>query len=138
MYKFVEEKDRSKKNLMINTMGSIFFVFGILKLLDLTKFVEIFSKYDIITKYIKLYGFIYPFLEIYLASNLFYKKHLRKTYIGTIILMILSIIGVSISMISGQKLRCGCLGSFLHIPLSYVTISENIVMLLMSGYLTLK
>ena len=47
--------------------------------------------------------------------------------------MIISIISVVISMINGQKLRCGCLGSFLHIPLSYVTLSENVVMALMSA-----
>jgi len=48
--------------------------------------------------------------------------------------MIISLISVSISLYQGQNLRCGCLGSFFHLPLSYVTISENVVMLLMSFY----
>ena len=47
--------------------------------------------------------------------------------------MIISIISFAISMINGDKLICGCLGIFLHIPLSYVTLSENIVMTLMSA-----
>ena len=47
--------------------------------------------------------------------------------------MIISIISVLISISRGQNLRCGCLGSFLHIPLSYVTITENIVMIIMSS-----
>ena len=50
----------------------------------------------------------------------------------TKILMIISIISVIISMYAGQNLRCGCLGSFFHIPLSYVTISENVAMLALS------
>ena len=49
--------------------------------------------------------------------------------------MITSLLSVGISMVKGQKLRCGCLGSFLHIPLSYVTISENVIMLLMASNL---
>ena len=52
--------------------------------------------------------------------------------IRIIIIVSISVrISVIISIIKGEKLRCGCLGSFFHIPLSYVTISENIVMLLM-------
>jgi len=47
-------------------------------------------------------------------------------------LMLISIISVLISLVNGQKLRCGCLGSFFHIPLSYVTLSENIVMIMLN------
>ena len=50
-----------------------------------------------------------------------------KSYIFTIIPMIVSLIGVFLSLGKGVSLRCGCLGSFFHVPLSYVTVSENIV-----------
>ena len=117
--------------LMNNTMASILFIFGSLKLYNLNKFSNIFSKYNIISKKIPFYSYLYPFIEIILSVNLFFKYEINLTYIIIGILMIISLISVIISMIKGEKLRCGCLGSFFHIPLSYVTISENIIMLLM-------
>ena len=53
-------------------------------------------------------------------------------FVEPIPLMIISIISVSISLLKKQNLRCGCLGTFFHIPLSYVTISENVAMLALS------
>ena len=121
----------SKKRLMNNIMGCIFILFGILKIVNLPKFVEIFNKYDIISKNIPGYAYLYPFIEIALGIAYLKKYKLKKVNLSTIFLMVISIISVSISMFNGQKLKCGCLGSFLHIPLSYVTLSENIVMGLM-------
>ncbi len=118
---------------MNNIMGCIFIIFGLLKIANLPKFVEIFNKYDIISKKIPYYGYLYPFIEIALGIAYLKKFKLKKINLITIFLMIISIISVLISMIKGQKLRCGCLGSFLHIPLSYVTLSENVIMALMSG-----
>ena len=120
--------------LMNNVMGSILFVFGGLKLIDLRKFSIIFSKYDLISKRIPYYSYLYPFIEIILALALFYQYKLNIVYGLIIILMIISLVSVLISLYRGQVLRCGCLGSFFHLPLSYVTISENVVMLLMSFY----
>ena len=93
-----------------------------------------FSKYDLISKNIPYYSYFYPFIEIILALALFYRYKIRIIYSLIIILMLISLVSVSISLYRCQELRCGCLGSFFHIPLSYVTISENVVMLLMSFY----
>lgn len=117
---------------MNNIMGSIFIIFGLLKIYNLEKFVEIFNKYDIISTKLSGYAYLYPFIEISLGIAYLKKYNLTKTNIITIFLMIISIISVTVSMTKGQKLRCGCLGSFFHIPLSYVTLSENLVMTMMS------
>ena len=114
-------------------MGCIFIIFGVLKIANLPKFVEIFNKYDIISQKVPGYGYVYPFIELALGLAYLKRYKLDNVNMTTIVLMIVSIISVLISMSKGQKLRCGCLGSFLHIPLSYVTLSENMVMLVMSG-----
>ena len=124
----------NKNELMNNTMASILLVFGGLKLFDLQKFSNIFAKYNLISKQIPYYSYFYPFIEIRLAIALFSRYNLNIVYGLIIILMIISLISVSISLYQGQNLRCGCLGSFFHMPLSYVTISENVVMLVMSFY----
>ena len=134
-YLYLKQKDKEwdYKLLMNNVMGCIFILFGFLKIINLPKFVQIFNKYDIISQKIPSYGYLYPFIEIALGISYLNKYKLNNVNKITIILMIISIISVVISMCKGQKLRCGCLGSFLHIPLSYVTLSENIVMGLMSA-----
>ena len=125
---FYKKEDFS--NLKNNIMGSILILFGMLKLYDIEKFMEIFQKYDIISKNIPIYSFAYPFIEIILGISFMYSFKLNKIKLITNLLMFISIISVSLSMIKGQTLRCGCLGAFFHIPLSYVTLSENIIMLL--------
>lgn len=128
---FYKNKDFS--SLKNNIMGSILILFGILKLYDIEKFMEIFQKYDIISKNIPLYSLIYPFIEILLGLYFLYSDKLTNVKLVTNFLMFISIISVSLSMIKGQTLRCGCLGAFFHIPLSYVTMSENIIMLLINN-----
>lgn len=142
--KFYKKNNYIKKNrlldninfneLMNNSMASILFIFGLLKLYNLNKFSSIFSKYNIISKKIPFYSYLYPFIEIILSFNLFLNYKINLTYIIINILMLISLISVIISIIKGKKIRCGCLGSFFHIPLSYVTISENIIMLLMINF----
>lgn len=127
------QQQLDNKLLMNNIMGTIFIIFGLLKLVNLPKFVEIFTKYDIISQKIPIYAYVYPFIEIFLGIAYLKKYKLKPVNYITIFIMIISIISVLISISRGQNLRCGCLGSFLHIPLSYVTITENIVMILMSS-----
>ncbi len=128
-----------KDKFLSNSMGSILILFGTLKLYDLNNFSDIFLKYNIISQKFSIYSYIYPFIEIILGVLLFLRYRLRITYILIIILMTISLISVSISLYQYQNLRCGCLGNFFDLPLSYVTISENVVMLLMSvrSYTTL-
>ena len=133
LYLLKTDKQYNRKILMNNIMGCIFIIFGLLKIVNLPKFVQIFNKYDIISQKIPYYGYIYPFIEIFLGIAYLKKYKLNIINSSTIFFMIISIISVVITMINGQKLRCGCLGSFLHIPLSYVTLSENVVMALMSA-----
>ena len=122
----------SQGALMNNTMGTIYIVFAILKLIDLKKFATIFQKYDIISKNAPIYAYVYPFIELFMGISFLKKYKLNKLHISSILLMSISIVSVVLSMINGEKLRCGCLGSFFHIPLSYVTLSENFVMIAMS------
>lgn len=124
-------KKKVKEDFINNSMGTILILFGILKLYDLNKFSEIFLKYNIISQHFSIYSYIYPFIEIILGIFLFINHYLRITYFFIGIIMSISLISVSISLYKGKKLRCGCLGSFFHLPLSYVTISENILMLFM-------
>lgn len=113
-------------------MSIIFIVFGLLKLYDIRSFSTIFSKYDIIANRFNIYGYIYPFIELFLGIGFYLGYYINTLLYVTISLMTISLISVLISMSQKKILRCGCLGSFFHIPLSYVTISENVVMIFMA------
>ena len=119
------------KILRQNFMGTILIIFGLLKLFNLKGFANIFQKYDLISNKIPQYAYIYPFIELGLGIS--YLKKYKLNYVNAIttIVMAISIVSVVLSMVQGKKLRCGCLGAFFHIPLSYVTLSENIVMMIM-------
>ena len=119
--------------LMKNTMGSIFLLFGLLKLLNLEGFKNIFKKYDLIAMNYDEYSYIYPFIELYFSYNLFLNRNITFTIYTIILFMTINIISVILSMYEGTELRCGCMGALsLHIPLSYTTLAENIFMIIMS------
>ena len=72
-----------------------------------------------------------------LGIALLKRYRLEKIYNIIIVIMSISVMSViAASMSRGVQLRCGCIGSIFHIPLSYVTLSENVVMILMSVYQT--
>tara|TARA_Y100000389_G_scaffold184724_1_gene203433 strand:+ start:424 stop:894 length:471 start_codon:yes stop_codon:yes gene_type:complete len=125
-------KSKINDTFMKMYMGIILVLFGTLKLYDLNKFALIFSKYDIIASKVKLYGYLYPFIEILLGAGFLTNTLTRSVLYTTIVLMVISLISVSISLYNKKPLKCGCLGAFFHMPLSYVTISENLLMLLMA------
>ena len=138
-YKNLQKNRKSKKETLTKYTMSIFlFILAIPKILNIPQFVEIFSKYDLITSVFKPYGYIYPFIEISIAFLLFFEtdlKKLKKTYYALIIIMSLNLISVSKQLALGNSLICGCFGSFLELPLSYISLLESIIMIVMTAYL---
>jgi len=134
---FLQKKHANRRLLMNRFMGSVFIIFGVLKLVNLKKFVEIFSKYDLISQKVGAYAYLFPFIEIGIGCGLLAEdpngRFSSALYITVLVLMSLNIVAVLISRARGQKLRCGCLGSFFHIPLSYVSLSENALMIAMAS-----
>ena len=134
-FKPLDHPDDLHKEWMNRTMGSIFVILGLLKLMNLREFAQIFSKYDIVAHRLSVYGYTYPFFEIILGLSFFVKDYREDAYKATIALMTLGLVGVGSTISSSQSLRCGCMGSLFHIPVSYVTVSENLLMIGMSLYL---
>ena len=126
---YLDYNKLDKKELKSNIMATILILFGILKLYDIHKFSNIFQKYDLISKILPIYSYIYPFLEIFLGLNLILKKNLIMTKIITKNIMLISIVSILISLYNGENLRSGCIGTFFNVPLSYISISENLLML---------
>lgn len=132
------DKARWRERLMRGTMGTVLLLFAVPKLFDLGGFAAIFAKYDLVSGVFRPYAYAYPFIEIALALALMWfgrARALLAVYGAVIVLMALSLAGVARYLVSGQSLRCGCMGALLHLPLSYVTAAEGVAMLGMAAHL---
>jgi hypothetical protein len=122
---------------MYSFMGYFLVFLSLFKFFDLQGFVKGFATYDLITKKFQAYGYAYPFIELFLG--LAYLAHFHVFYINllTIIVMSIGAAGVIKSIASGQKIHCACLGTVLKVPLSTVSIVENMGMALMALFMLL-
>jgi len=119
-------------------MGVALVIFATLKLFNPSQFAEGFSKYDIIAGKSHGYAVAYPFIE--LALGLAYLAHWNPhwTYTMTIALFAIGIIGVTSALKNGLKTNCACMGTALNVPLSHVTLAEDIAMIGMSAFMLVQ
>lgn len=114
-------------------MSGFFLTFSFFKMLDLKGFAAAYSTYDIIAKKVKVWGFLYPFIELLLGIA--YSANLYPLLVNIITFMVMtfSIIGVLQSVFHKRQIQCACLGTVFHLPMSTVTIIEDALMIVMSG-----
>lgn len=113
-------------------MGGFFAVFGLFKIANIAEFVSAYRTYDIIAKRSKLYAYVYPFIELFLAFQYFWYEFPVFTNIVTIIVLGISSIGVFQVLLSKKKLRCACLGNTIKLEVSTVTAIEDVGMVVMA------
>jgi len=123
----------SPHRLMGHFMGGFFLVFSFFKFLDLPGFAGAYRSYDLVTRRVPAWGFIYPFVE--LALGMAYIAAWAPLFINavTMALMIVGAAGVLKSLLNKQAIRCACLGTVLNLPMTKVTLIEDMGMALMAG-----
>ena len=109
-------------------MAGFFLVFSAFKLLDIRGFADGYATYDLLAKRWHTYGYIYPFLELSLGILYLTQWLPTATQFATIIIMGFSSIGVINSLLKKQKFQCACLGTILKVPLSSITLVEDLAM----------
>lgn len=114
-------------SMIIDFMGWWLLIFGAFKLIDLPGFVKTYGTYNIIAKQFKLYGFTYPFIEISLGLVLLSRLEVIIACWITLILMLINSIGIYRSIHNKKALRCACLGTVFQLPMSYVSLGENLL-----------
>ena len=117
---------------MNNFMGGFFIIFSFFKFLNLPGFADAYSTYDIIAKKWHGYGFIYPFIELGLGISFLLHTFPTTTNIITLLVMSISSIGVIQSVLMKNKIRCACLGTVFNLPMTTITIIEDLLMAAMS------
>lgn len=118
-------------------MAGFFLVFSFFKLLDLKGFAKSYSMYDLLAAKIPAYGYVYPFIELGLGiSYLIGFNHFITNWV-TVVVLGFSSIGVIQSVLNKKKIQCACLGAVFNLPMSTVTIIEDLLMVGMAGTMLL-
>jgi copper chaperone CopZ len=118
---------------MTNFMAGFFIVFSFFKLLDLAGFANSYAMYDLLAKKWSGYGYIYPFLELGLGIG--YALTWQPLFVNslTILIMGFSTIGVVQAVLKKQSIQCACLGTGFNLPMTTVTIVEDLLMVAMAA-----
>ena len=125
-------------NSMTIFMGIFFIVFASAKIFDLHGFAKAFSKYDILAKQSRLYSLIYPGIEFFLGISYIFSYFLFNSLFVlvisfiTLIIMTLGSIGILKNLFSKKPVQCACLGTKINLPLTKITLLEDVIMSLMS------
>lgn len=120
---------------MMNYMGGFYIVFGAFKLLDVPAFAKAYARYDVIAKRFNAWGYIYPFVEVALGFGfLFWFNMIALSWIA-LILSLVGVIGVLQATLSKQTIQCACLGTVFQLPMSVVTVIENLGMAAMAAWM---
>jgi len=117
---------------MRHFMAGFFIVFSFFKLLNIQGFADSYSMYDIIAAKWKPWGYIYPFVELVLG--ILYLTNIAPFYtsLATVVILGVSSIGVIQSNLNKRKIKCACLGDVFNLPMSTVTIVEDLTMIAMA------
>lgn len=109
---------------------------AMLKLQDVEKFSTMFLGYDLLARKWVPYAYLYPFLEA-LAGVLMIAHALNWLSIP-VALFIGTVGGVSVFRavyIGKRELKCACVGGSGQVPLGFVSLTENLMMIAMAVWM---
>jgi hypothetical protein len=113
-------------------MGIFFIVFACFKFAGYSMFAEMFAGYDVVAKQIRLYAFAYPFIE--LGLGLLYLLNIGGQARDVVALAVMAVgsIGVFREVSKRSGIHCACLGNVIKLPLSTVSLVEDVGMGIMA------
>lgn len=114
-------------------------VLALLKLQDVEKFATMFLNYDVLAARWVPYSYIYPFAEatagiLMIAGVLTWLSVPIALFIGTV-----GAVSVFKAVyIDRRELKCACVGGSSNVPLGFVSLTENIMMVAMAVWMGLR
>ncbi|RBI65291.1 glutaredoxin [Vreelandella sulfidaeris] len=112
---------------------------GLQKLQDVESFSTMFLNYDLLAQRYVLYSYVYPYAEtlagiLMLAGALIWLAAPLALFIGTV-----GAVSVFKAVyVDKRELKCACVGGSSNVPLGFVSLTENIVMILMGLWMPLR
>jgi copper chaperone CopZ len=118
---------------MADFMAGFFLVFSFFKLLNLSGFVQAYRGYDLIAEKSAAYAWAYPFVELALGVAYLIRWQPQITHWATLVVMLISAAGVLNALRKRQLIECACLGTVFKLPMSKVTLIEDLSMAAMAA-----
>jgi glutaredoxin len=112
---------------------------GLQKLTNIDAFATMFLNYDLLARRWVPYGRIYPFAEagagvLMLAGSLIWIASPVALFIGTI-----GAVSVFKAVyIDKRELKCACMGGESRVPLGFISLTENLIMIAMAIWMPLR
>lgn len=114
-------------------------ILAMLKLRDLSGFSNMFLGYDLLAQKVVRYAYVYPVAEA-LAGILMIAGAL--TWLAAPVALVIGGIGaVSVFKavyIDRRELKCACVGGDSNVPLGFISLTENLMMVAMAVWMAIK
>jgi len=114
-------------------------VLGILKLQDLQSFATGFVQYDLLAQRYVPYSNVYPVIEA--GAGILMIAGLFPWVVAPIVLLASTLGAISIIKavyIDKRDLECACVGGSSSVPLGFISLSENLIMMAMAIWMLVK
>ncbi len=109
---------------------------GILKLRDVESFSNQFITYDLLGQKYVPYSYAYPFAET--ISGVLMLGHFMIWLAAPVAIFVGAVGAMSVIKavyLEKRELKCACVGGNSHVPLGFISLTENIAMLAMGLYM---
>ena len=121
-------------SILPNFIATAMCLLAMLKLQDVEKFSTIFLNYDLLAQKRPGYGYVYPFAELG-AGVLMLAGAL--TWLSAPVALFIGGVGAASVFkavyIDRRELKCACVGGSSNVPLGFVSLTENLMMIAMAA-----
>ncbi|HVU19365.1 MAG TPA: MauE/DoxX family redox-associated membrane protein [Rhizomicrobium sp.] len=114
-------------------------VLAILKLQNVESFATMFLNYDLLARRWVPYGYVYPFAEA--LAGVLMVAGVLKVIAVPVALFIGGIGAVSVFYavyIQKRELKCACVGGGSNVPLGFISLTENVMMVAMAVWMMVR
>jgi hypothetical protein len=118
---------------MADMMAGYFLLFGALKAVNRKAFAAAYARYDALAMRSAAYAHTYPFVELMLGVA--YLTMPASVVLNLITILLMAEKGWSVhrALQNGLVTQCACLGGLFSIPISWVTVAEDLMMVAMAA-----
>ena len=113
-------------------MAAFFLIFGFFKIINWPQFVQAYGEYDLLAQKSVAYAYAYPLIEIGLGILYLLRLFPVFTNVVTFIIMCISSLGVLVALRKKNNIVCACLGAVFKLPMTYVSLFEDLLMVTMA------
>jgi hypothetical protein len=113
-------------------MAGFFLTFGAFKAANWKGFVSAYRMYDVVAMRSAAYAYAYPAIELALGFSYLFGTYPVATSVATFAFSAIGTVGVLKALARKEEITCACLGAVFKIPMTKVTLFEDMLMAVMA------